>query len=340
MPIDDRKQRILMAIVSLYSSDAEPVGSSLLSQYLDLSVSSATLRNEMATLTKLGLLDQPHTSAGRVPTAKGYRYYIDSLLQVPPSLTSETKTKIDRIFSKLDYDPEKLIKSATKALSELLGHTVVASSPRAEDMRIAHFELFKVGLYTTAILAVTNAGGVITRIAKTDFELSKNNIADISTALNQNLRFVAAPDVDSLSIHHLLSEFGDDGQLYWPIVSAALAILQEAGTPQSFLEGEQYLLQWPELESSLKNLIELFNDTGRLQKVFLPHNMNTTVFLGEELQPAIPNLCVIAHHYLAGGGLKGTIAIAGPSRMNFREIIPVLEYFSEQLSQRMIEFGM
>lgn len=339
VPIDDRKQRILMAIVSLYSNDAEPVGSSLLSQYLNMSVSSATLRNEMAALTKLGLLDQPHTSAGRIPTAKGYRYYVDSLLQLPASLSVADKTKIDRIFSNFDYDPEKLAQGAAKELSSFLGYTVVASTPKAEDIRIAHFEIFQVGLYTAAILAVTNAGGVITRIAKTEFELNEQNISEISNVINKALRFIAAADVNSLSIHQILSSFGENGQAYWPIVSAAFSILQDAGTPKSFLAGEQFLLQWQELEPSLKNLIELFNDTERLQKVIVPQSIGTAVLFGEELCPVIPGLCVVSRRYVAGGGLKGTLAVAGPARMEFNEVIPVLEYFGEQLEKHMIGIG-
>ena len=171
MPIDDRKQRVLRAIVSLYSDDGEPVGSGLLAEHFGRAVSSATLRNEMAALTKLGLLEQPHTSAGRVPSAKGYRYYIDNLLDTSLKLSESEKRAAEQAFREMDYDPERLAQSAARALADWTGYTVVATTPKSEDMCIAHFEVMQVGRYTAAVLAVTGAGGVRTRTAKLDFEL-------------------------------------------------------------------------------------------------------------------------------------------------------------------------
>ncbi|MDL2324378.1 heat-inducible transcriptional repressor HrcA [Ruminococcaceae bacterium OttesenSCG-928-A16] len=340
MPMDDRKQRILMAIVSLYASDAEPVGSNLLSQYFNMAVSSATLRNEMAALTRLGLLEQPHTSAGRVPTAKGYRYYVDNLLDMPSNLPPAEKEKVDEIFRGLDYDPEKLAQGAAKALANMLGYAVVVTTPRAEDMRIAHFAVLQVGRYTAAVLAVTNAGGVRTRVAKVDFELDETDIARTAAALNRSLRFVAEADINAYTVRSLVDSLGENGGRCWPIVSAALTLLAEAGTPSTYFEGQQYLLQWPELEPNLKGLVELFTSPERLQEVIVPHSIHTTVMFGDELDEPIPGLCVVSRRYLAGGGLTGTIAVGGPTRMLLKEVIPLLEYFSEQLGKSMSGSGL
>ena len=108
MTMDARKQRVLQAIVALYGLEGEPVGSSVLANYFDMAVSSATLRNEMAALTKLGLLEQPHTSAGRVPSAKGYRYYLDNLLTDDQPLDRVSRARVDAVFASLDHEPEKL----------------------------------------------------------------------------------------------------------------------------------------------------------------------------------------------------------------------------------------
>ena len=117
MTMDARKQRVLQAIVALYGLEGEPVGSSVLANYFDMAVSSATLRNEMAALTKLGLLEQPHTSAGRVPSAKGYRYYLDNLLTDDQPLDRVTRARVDAVFASLDHEPEKLAQGAAKALA-------------------------------------------------------------------------------------------------------------------------------------------------------------------------------------------------------------------------------
>lgn len=129
MTVDDRKRRVLEAIVALYGMDGEPVGSSLLSEYLDMAVSSATLRNEMAALTKLGLLAQPHTSAGRVPSPQGYRYYVDHLLQDIPALDAESRRMVDSLFYNMDIEPEKLAQSAARALADVTGVAAAATTP-------------------------------------------------------------------------------------------------------------------------------------------------------------------------------------------------------------------
>ena len=184
MTMDPRKQRVLQAIVALYAMEGEPVGSGLLSNYLDLSVSSATLRNEMAALTKLGLLEQPHTSAGRVPSTKGYRYYLDNLLDADEQLPVAERQAIDDIFDDLDYEPEHLAQGAARALSRHTGFTVAVTTPRADDLCIAHFEVVQVGRYSAAVLGVTSAGGVCTRVARVAEGLTRQQAANVAAVLN------------------------------------------------------------------------------------------------------------------------------------------------------------
>ncbi len=336
MAMDDRKQRILMAIVSLYATDGEPVGSNLLSRYFDMAVSSATLRNEMAALTKLGLLEQPHTSAGRVPTAKGYRYYVDNLLGGHLSLNRPSRDKIDALFQGLDYDPEKLAQSAAKALSGLLSYAVLVTTPLAQNPSIAHFEVLQVGRYTAAVLAVTAAGSVRTRVAKLDFELGREDASRYADTLNRYLRFVAEPDVNSGLIRTMVDSLGSAGPRAWPVLSAALTLLSEVGRPSIYFEGHQYLLQWPELEPGLRTLLELVGSRERIEALLQVGDTRTMVLFGDELpDKPIPGLCLVSRPYHAGGGLSGTIAVAGPARMPYREIIPELEYFSELLGRSM-----
>ena len=128
MTMDARKQRVLQAIVALYGLEGEPVGSSVLANYFDMAVSSATLRNEMAALTKLGLLEQPHTSAGRVPSAKGYRYYLDHLLTDDQPLDRVTRARVDAVFASLDHEPEKLAQGVlTAAVQPLMAASALAA---------------------------------------------------------------------------------------------------------------------------------------------------------------------------------------------------------------------
>ena len=291
MAMDDRKQRVLQAIVTLYGADGEPVGSGLLASYFDMAVSSATLRNEMAALTKLGLLEQPHTSAGRVPSAKGYRYYLDHLLEGPEATTLEDidRIRIDELFATMDVEPEKLAPAAARALADYTGCAAAATTPRADDLCIAHFEVVQVGRYSAAILAVTSAGGVRTRVARVDTGLSRSDAAALAQLLNRGLTFVSPED----------------------------------------------LTQDEEARQNLGTLLEVFSDNRAATELLQPEGGRITAKLGEDLDPEMPGLCIVCKRYLAGGGLTGTMAVIGSSRMPFRKLIPILDYFTGKLGQSM-----
>ncbi len=340
MAMDDRKQRIMTAIVTLYATAGEPVGSHLLSRSIDLAVSSATLRNEMAALTKLGLLEQPHTSAGRVPTAKGYRYYVDHLMHPPAGLPSPVRQKMEKLAGSLDYDPEKLARGAAVSLADFLGLAVITTTPLAKDLHIAHYEVLQVGRFTAAVLAVTVAGGVLTRVAKVDFELGPEDICQLAGTLNAHLRFVSEADVSPSLIREMVDSLGEAGPRSWPVLSAALALLAEAGKPSIYFEGQKYLLQWPELEDGMRGLLELAGDRESLEQLLENESDGTMVLFGDEMERPIPGLCIVSRHYPAGGGLTGALAVLGPTRMNFGDVIPALEYFSELMGRTISGAGL
>jgi heat-inducible transcriptional repressor len=330
--MDARKQRILEAIVALYALDGEPVGSGLLANYFDMAVSSATLRNEMAALTKLGLLEQPHTSAGRVPSPKGYRYYLDHLLETPESddLSDEDREKIDRLFAQMDAEPEKLAQSAARALADYTGCAAAASTPQALDLCIAHFEVVQVGLYSAAVLAVTNAGGVRTRVARVDAGFSRSDAVALAQLLNRGLTFVSPDDVTpELTVSLLMAA----GQRLAPVVSAAEALV--CAQPQAYLEGAHYLAQRVDTRENLGMLLKIFSDNAAANALITPGDGGTTAKLGEDMMPEMPGLCIVCKRYLAGGGLTGTVALVGSSRMKFQRMIPILDYFSLHLGQQM-----
>lgn len=332
MTMDERKERIMRAIVTLYALEGEPVGSGLLANYFDMAVSSATLRNEMAALTRLGLLEQPHTSAGRVPSAKGYRYYLDHLLDTSTQLDADTASRLHAAFAALDQEPEKLAQGAAKTLARATGYTAAVTMPRADDLCIAHFEVVQVGRYAAAVLAVTSAGGVRTRVAHVNRGLTRSDAAALAALLNSNLTFVAPVDLHYGLLNELCTQAG--AQLA-PVVTAAAGILQDSARPHVFLGGEPSLLQWPEMQSYLPALLERLNDDERAGAMITPAGGRTTVLLGEDMTPAMPGLCIITKRYLVGGGLTGSIALVGPTRMPFSRLIPLLEASADELGQCM-----
>ncbi len=336
MNIGDRKKQILRGIVALYALEGEPVGSNLLGEYLNLAVSSATLRNEMAELTKLGFLAQPHTSAGRVPSSAGFRYYLDYLMKDFIPLNPQEKTMIDSIFENLDYDPNTLAQGTAKALSEFLGYTVIATTPKADDIRIAHFDIMQVGKYTACITAVTSAGGVLTRVAKTQIPLTQNMQEVLSTLLNRALCFISAHDVSNATLLGIARALGPQSSDVFSIVNAAVSLLNQAGQPHTYIEGIKYLVSYPEISNCLVQALELFQDNEKTQQLIIPQTDDVCVILGEDIiNTPLQGLSIMTRRYLAGGGLSGAIAIVGPERMPYKSMVPTLEYFALNLGQIM-----
>ncbi|MCI6639247.1 MAG: heat-inducible transcriptional repressor HrcA [Pygmaiobacter massiliensis] len=334
MDMDERKRRILAAIVALYAQDGEPVGSNLLCNYLNMAVSSATLRNEMATLTRLGLLEQPHTSAGRVPSTEGYRYYIENLIEGKGDLKQADRRRIDEAFSGFDFDPERLAKGAAKELSAMTGYPAVAMTPKSDDVKVAYFNVIQTGRFSAAVLSVSSVGGVATRVAAIERPLTAQDIETVTNYLNRTLAFVSKEDVSPLA-QNLLREGLADQQALWPIVKAAVTLLQGAGRSKVFVAGQDKLLNWPELEPSLRGCLKLLGNTDQLRQIVAPPGMRTAVLMGDELSEELPGVAIAAKRYLAGGGRSGTIALLGPSRMPYLTVLPKLEYFAEKLGRAM-----
>lgn len=336
MTMDPRKQRVLQAIVALYAMEGEPVGSGLLSNYLDLSVSSATLRNEMAALTKLGLLEQPHTSAGRVPSAQGYRYYLDHLIDAPSAttLSDEDRRHIDDLFACMDAEPEKLVPAAARSLADLTGCAAAATTPQAPDLCIAHFEVVQVGRYSAAVLAVTSAGGVRTRVARVDTGLTRDDAANLAQLLNRGLTFVAPQDLNPMLTASMVLAAGER---LAPVVMAACALVTTG--PQACLEGAQYLAKMPDVRQNLGTLLEIFSDNEAAAELIRPEGGKITATLGSDLDPAMPGACIVSKRYLAGGGLTGSVALIGSTRMEYHRLLPILNYFATKLGQSMAGQG-
>ena len=179
-----RKRIVLSAIISMHTLDGEPVGSkTLLGGNIPLGVSSATLRNEMAQLTEIGLLEQPHVSAGRVPTAMGYQYYVHKLLR-RNAVSEAERAQIKQQVDGFDTDPDRACEEAARLLGRVTGLAGIATTPEGNNLSVAHFRLIRVGRYNIAVIAVTSSGGVRTRICRTARELTDEELTRVQAMLN------------------------------------------------------------------------------------------------------------------------------------------------------------
>lgn len=331
MDISRRKRLILSKIVALYTDSGDPVGSKLLNSFLqEVSVSSATIRNEMAELTSLGFLEQPHTSAGRVPTVEGFRYYVENLLQSSP-LNAQEEAEIDQAIDSMDSDPDRAADEAARSLAKVTGLAAITTTPRGGNVQLTHFEMIKTGKYNVAIVGVTSVGGVKTRVCRVAQELSNAQLAKLESLLNRRFVFVSAEDLSQSMIEEALAELGGEAQVCAPVLSAAATIVKSAAEVRVFTEGQEKLLDYPEFDAHIKELLELFADPRSMRDYLMPDEP-LKVYVGDERGAGMDSLGVVVGRYRAAGGRFGALAVAGPVRMNYGLIIPRVTYFRDRLS--------
>jgi len=327
--ISRRKRRILQEIVSLYTLYGDPVGSKLLGELLgEISVSSATIRNDMADLTSMGYLEQPHTSAGRVPTVLGYRYYVDNLLKTSP-LTEEERAYVDSLIEGMDPDPEKSAELAARCLVRLTGLAAIATTPRGGDIRITRFELLRCGKYNVAVIGITGIGGIRVRVSRVPAEVTPEQLEKICRILNENMIFVSAEDVTSQLLTSIHRRFGQDADIGSPILAAAAALTESMSEVRVFTDGQQQLLSFTELDESIRSLLELFSDSEALSRS-LEISSAMRVFVGDAF--GIDRLGMVIGRYSAAGGRYGALAAVGPVRMDYGFVIPRLSYLQDKMS--------
>jgi heat-inducible transcriptional repressor len=205
--------------------------------------------------------------------------------------------------------------------------------PPEKKFSVVQDIVVQVGRSAAAVLAVTTAGYVRTRVARVRTGLSRENAAALAALLNRNLTFVAPVDLSTRMLSELCGQIAPE---LVPVVSAAAAILQDSVKPHVFLGGEQYLLDWPQLDGRVGDILTLLNDEEQAADLIAPpENRSESVLLGEDLEPQIPGLCIVSDRYLVGGGLWGSIALIGPTRMPFQKLMPLLHEFADQLGEGM-----
>lgn len=332
MDISDRQRLILKSIILLHTNSGDPVGSKILNEFLDdLQVSTATLRNEMAEMTLMGLLEQPHTSAGRIPTLQGYRYYVDNLMR-PVAMTKEEMDFIKERIDGMDTDPDKAAEAAAEALCEITGLASITTTPAGGDVQITHFEVMRTGRFNLAIMGVTGIGGVRTRVCRTSSELTDAQIETLESVLNDHMVFVSHEDVTPKLISMINAFLGADAQACAPAVSAAAALIKSANDVHVFSSGQEKLLEYREFDSHVKELLRLFTDKEGMRR-WLASPESIKIIVGDELgRFGLDDISMVVGKYTAAGGRYGALSVAGPVRMKYGFIVPRLKYFCDYMS--------
>lgn len=335
MKMDDRKQQVLLAIIQDYISTAEPVGSRTISRKYKLGVSSATIRNEMADLEDLGLIEQPHTSAGRVPSDLGYRYYVDYLMQ-PERLSAKQLEIIERSYRQKSNEIVKVINSTGQLLSQLTNYTSIVTSPQGERAEIKYIQLVSMAPGKAMVIVVMDTGAVYHHQIDVAEGIEQQDLEQTSMILNANLAGLAAERIKLTLLNEIYLELSR----YREFVDVALELLQDSANPSPegkiYLGGVYNILNQPEFHNieKLKTLLSLLEQEKQLQKI-LTHQQHEglTVRIGvENKQQEINECTMITATYQVGDYMKGTIGVLGPTRMEYSKVITIVDHLSKNLN--------
>lgn len=335
MRLDDRKWKIFNAIIKTYLETGEPVGSRTISKYADLNLSSATIRNEMADLEEMGLIVQPHTSAGRIPSDQGYRMYVDYLME---QKDKEVKEMQDMMIQKQDR-MESVLKQVVKVLANNTNYATMISAPQYHRTKLKFIQLSIIN--ETQLLAVVVAEGNIVKNKVLNFEHGLNNemLLKLNILLNTALNGLAMEEINL----GLITKLKEQAGIHSDVVSRALDTVAETiqmdDEMEIYTSGATNIFKYPELSDSSKasELINAFEEKKELASLVAESMAQTSdtgiqVYIGNEAPIQNMKDCsVVTATYELGSGIKGTIGIIGPKRMDYEKVVDSLKTLKTQL---------
>ncbi|MDO4418775.1 MAG: heat-inducible transcriptional repressor HrcA [Ruminococcus sp.] len=328
----DRKKKILRAIVESFLVTGEPVGSKALMNLQGLNCSSATIRNDMADLTAGGYLTQPHTSAGRIPTVKGCRYYIDNLMPFVP-IEPRLRDYIDARLVKAGDTPEKILREASSVLSEISGMAAVTTTPPSEDARIHRIRIVGIGRHTAMAIVVTTAGDVKSSLFRTSFVVTEEITAMFDLTLNKALGGAPLSQITRGFMQTLAASFKELALFLPEVLIVIMEIAEKAQVTELCISGTAKLLFMPELDPvSARGAISFLYDTKNVAKL-LGKSKENRIYMGAESgYPELSGVSAITLRYTIGGTPAGSIALFAPLRADYPRLISLVKYTAEIVS--------
>ena len=332
--LDPRSQFLLKTLIERYIVEGQPVGSRALSRYSGLELSPATVRNVMSDLEEMGFISSPHTSAGRIPTALGYRFFVDSLLTVQPLEQSRVRELKDQLQAD---QPQRLMSSASHLLSELTQFAGVVMAPRREAVKIRQIEFISLSETRILLIIVTSAGDVQNRILPTRRAYSPSELTEAANYLTAHFAGLNFQEIRARIKAELQQLRSDMSELMTAAVEAGTAAVQESEV-SCVLSGETNLLDSEDLSSNMARLRELFRlfeqRTGLMQLLDLSNQaQGVQIFIGHESGLTQLDGCsVITAGYEVNGKVVGSVGVIGPTRMAYDRVIPIVDITARLLS--------
>ena len=332
--IDDRKKRVLQAIIEEYINTAEPVSSKAIVENYGLNYSSATIRNEMASLEKNGYLEKTHTSSGRIPSEKGYRLYVDELLKDDDISLEEIKYISSKLETKVN-EIEDLTKIATSTISEVTHYTTVSIGPSVNYQIIKEIKFVLLGSRMLMAVILTDTGMVKETIIKFDEDITDKQVETLNYMFNNKLKGEPIEKIDRPLEEYLFDEMTYSVKVIKPIIDQIKKVLAEDDT--LYLEGANKSFELPEFNSLevAKNFINIL-DTKELMSDMLNSGFaqDINVYIGEENEKdELKDFSIVTFKHKVGDKDLGTIGIIGPKRMDYSKVISVMKYVSKKLNE-------
>ncbi|HCC00278.1 MAG TPA: heat-inducible transcription repressor HrcA [Ruminococcaceae bacterium] len=333
MQLDDRKKRILGALVDCYISTGEPVGSKLLAGALGNRISPATIRNEMSEMAEMGLLNQPHTSAGRIPTQVGFRYYVDTLMG-NYALTELEQSRINVVL-RLDANTlDGALLKASELLAAITGCVAVSAAPRA-NIRIRHVEVLAAGKHSVLVVLVATPGVLRSRLCKADDIINDEMLTYFANLLKERLEGLSPEAVTPELMENMERALHQYTKALLPVLEAVFDEIAVLNDEEVFLGGETNLFCFPDFHNSTAlEIAHFLEEREHAAKLVGEVHQPVKVRIGTENEgEPMRSSSVIAAPYRIEGKTQGTVGIIGPIRMHYAKLVSHIEYFSTVLSK-------
>lgn len=326
--LSERKKLILKAIVDAHIEGGEPVGSKYIMQKEQFSCSSATIRNEMAELEELGYLEQPHTSAGRVPSELGYRFYVDSLIE-SYAMTTKEITEINKLLKTKMNELDQILMTASKLAGNLTNYTSFVIKPKASSISIKRFDVICVDNHGLVLVMISSVGGIITKKLVFENTVSELTAIDLSNALNDHIAGLSANEITLPIIMSIEEAMGDKSAIVNPIIKIIYESMNELDVGDLKVSGVDRLLQYPEYsdKDQLRELLgALENKTDILELVDPENTDGVNVVIGSESSVKVMNNSALVYKpVVRDGKTMGAIGIIGPRRMDYAKVVATIE---------------
>ena len=336
MEMTERKKKVLRSVVDLYIRTAEPVGSKAITELPDMKYSSATIRNEMADLTAMGYLEQPHTSAGRIPSAAGYRLYVDELMADYRLSIDETKSINTAIEEKMQR-VDKLVEKVAKLVSQATDLPAISMASRSGDATVKRFELIRAGAGSFILVVMLSNDEVVNKLIKLPLNVEENDLKLLSALLNATMTELSAEEFTAGLLERVMRSAGAAASLVPVIVEFTAETLRRSGSSNMVVAGHSRLLGLPEyrdVDKAQKVMTSLDEETLSNLPAVMQNANGTKVIVGpENISEELKDTSVVMTKFDIGDGLQGMIGVVGPTRMDYAKVTARLSYFAESLSK-------